>query len=296
VDNTDGSSLVYAYNPSGTVLLTAQAWSGTNSDGSPTGTELSDVVDNSDGTSIVYAYNPSGTVTLTASFYSGTGSNGAPAGSETQETFDFVSGLTYDSQSVGSMIATYNGNDSTSTQYYSGPDGTGSAVGSPIVSGGNAISASIATTQTSAAGPSATAGAASAATLASPDVSASDTDTIAIAGSNQLIDPGTGNHTIQFAAGATSDTLVPHLSGSDWVLGFDPSAGDMLDLSSVLAEAGVTIGDMSQLANYVSVANSNGSAAIMFDPTGQGGGSQVALLASDGGLVARLQSLKNFVV
>jgi hypothetical protein len=91
--------------------------------------------------------------------------------------------------------------------------------------------------------------------------------------------------------------LVLHLSGSDRVTGFDASAGDTLDLSSLLAEAGVTIGaDVSGLANYVSVTNANGAAAVVFDPTGQGGGSQVALLVGDGGLAAQLQTLKSFEV
>jgi hypothetical protein len=44
------------------------------------------------------------------------------------------------------------------------------------------------------------------------------------------------------------------------------------------------------------VTNDNGSAAIMFNPTALGGGSQVALLENDGGLVATLQTLKAFEV
>jgi hypothetical protein len=40
--------------------------------------------------------------------------------------------------------------------------------------------------------------------------------------------------------------------------------------------------------------NDNGSAAIMVDPTGQGGGGQVALLVNDGGLLPQLQTLKSF--
>ena len=91
-------------------------------------------MDNTDGTSIVYAYNPSSTVTQTASFYSATNSaTGAPAGTLTAETFDYVAGQQFDSQSVGSSITTYNANGSNSTQYYSGPDGTGSPVGSDPV-------------------------------------------------------------------------------------------------------------------------------------------------------------------
>jgi hypothetical protein len=191
---------------------------------------------------------------------------------------------------VGSSITTYNSNGGTSTQYYAGANGTGPPVGSPIVSGG------MATSQTSADAASTPSAAASTTDVPSQATLDPVGATIAIAGSDQLIDPGTGSQTIQFLAGATDDTLVLHLSGSDQVLGFDPSAGDALDLSSLLAEAGVNIGsDISRLADYVSVANVGGSAAILFDPTGQGGGSQVALLENDGGLVAQLQTFKDFV-
>ena len=126
---------------------------------------------------------------------------------------------------------------------------------------------------------------------ASPAQTSSDGTVIAITGSDQLIDPGTGNYTMQFMSGATDDTLVLHSGGSDQVLGFDPTAGDMLDLRSLLSEAQVNIGsDFTQLGNYVSVTNINGSAAVMFDPTGHGGGSQVALLVNDGGMVAQIQT------
>jgi hypothetical protein len=106
-----------------------------------------------------------------------------------------------------------------------------------------------------------------------------------------------GSHTIQFAASATSDSLVLHLSGLDRISGFDPSAGDRLDLSALLSEAGVDIGaDISRLANYVSVTNIDGSAAILFDPTGLGGGSAVALLSNSGDPVVQLQTFKDFAI
>jgi hypothetical protein len=138
----------------------------------------------------------------------------------------------------------------------------------------------------------------SAATGASPDTAWTPVDgTIAIAGSGQWIDPGIGGQTIQFLPGATSDTLVLHSGGTDRIVGFDPNAGDTLDLSSLLAEAGVTVGgDISRLPNYISVTNVDGAAAIGFDPAGQGGGSPVALLENDGGLVAQLQTMKDFAV
>ena len=71
VDNSNGTVLVYAYNPTSTVTQTAQLWSATNaSNGAPAGNEISDVVDNTNGTVLIYAYNPSSTVTLTAQLWS----------------------------------------------------------------------------------------------------------------------------------------------------------------------------------------------------------------------------------
>jgi hypothetical protein len=302
VDNTDGTSLLYAYNPSGTVTQTTQTWSNTNpANGAPAGSEISDVVDNKDGTSAIYQYNPSSTVKLnvtefagtnlangapagaqisdilnntdgtsvlyaynptvavseTASFYSATDpGNGAPAGTLTREVFDYAAG--------GSAVTTYSASGVGTTILYSGPDGTGSVKPSTASS---AVS----------------------------DAS-SDSGAIIITGSGQSIDPGAGNHTIQFAAGATDDALVRHLGDSSQVLGFDPNAGDLLNLSALLSEAHVSVADVSQLAGYVSVADVNGSAAISFDPTGKGGGSQIASLPNAEGLMAQLQTLKSFQV
>jgi hypothetical protein len=263
VDNTDGTCLVYAYNPTATVTQTTQNWSATNvANGAPAGTLLADVVDNTDGTSIVYAYNPASGVAQTATYYSSyNAANGAPTGTVTGVTFDYTNGE--------SAITTYNGSGAGSTIDYSGPDGTGSVIPSITQATGGAV--------------------------LSAAVVAPSSDVITITGSGQLIDPGTGSHAIQFISGAANDTLVLHLGGSDQITGFDPAAGDVLDLKSLLSEAGVSLGsDLSQLANYVSVADVNGSAEVLFDPTGHGGGSQVALLANDGGLVAQLQTLKAF--
>jgi hypothetical protein len=298
VDNTDGTSLLYTYNPTSTATLTASYYSASNATtGAPAGNEISDVVDNGDGTSIVYAYDPTSTVTLTASYYSASdATTGAPAGTLTSETFDYTSGVQFDSTNVGSSIATYNANG-VSTQYYTGPDGTGSAVGSPVVSSGGSMFGGMAATQTGADASSAAADAASTTGASSQAAPGSTGETIEIAGSDRFIDLGVGNDTIAFAAGATSDTLLLHLGGSDLISGFDPSAGDTLDLSALLAEAGVNIGnDIAQLPNYVSVVNLNGSSAIVFDPTGQGGGSQVALLLDGAGMAAQPLTSKSFVI
>jgi hypothetical protein len=304
VNKTDGSTLIYAYNPTATASLTCQTWTGTNpADGSPAGTKISDVVNstdgsaaiyewnpsptvtlnvtkfggfdpatgapngpqisdilnNADGTSILYAYNPTSSVSQTASFYSATDpGNGAPAGIVTLEVFDFTAGGS--SVSVGGV-----------TQYYSGPDGTGSLI----------------------------AGATSAAFGAFRTASAptSDTAVITFNGSGQSIDPGDGDHTIQFISGDVNDTLVLHLGGSDQILGFNPDAGDMLDLRALLSAANVSIGDdVSQLGKYLSVVATEGSAQVWFDPAGQGGGSQIASLANGSGLLGQLQTFKSFEV
>jgi autotransporter passenger strand-loop-strand repeat protein/T5SS/PEP-CTERM-associated repeat protein len=261
VDNTNGTCMVYAYNPIAGVTQTTQYWSAIDpADGAPAGTQFEEVVDNTDGTSIVYTYSPTDDrVTQTATYYSFyDAANGAPAGWVTSETLDYANGQ--------SAITTYNANGTASTVDYSGPDGSGSVISSITqAAGGEAVSAA-----------------------ASPDV-------ITISGSGQLIDPGKGSHTIQFASGAADDTLVLHLGGSDQITGFDPAAGDVLNLTSLLSEAGVSLGsDLSHLANYVSVADVNGSAEVLFDPSGHGGGSQVALLENGAGLVTLLQTLKAF--
>ena len=199
----------------------------------------------------------------------------------TSETFDYTNGEF--------SITTYNPNGTGTTQYYSGPNGTGSPI--PGIASATATSVEVS---------SAAAGVVSTTAAAAPAEASPDGAVITVTGSDQFIDPGMGDQTIQFISGATADTLVLHLAGSEQVQGFDPAAGAMLDLSSLLGEAQVNIGgDMSQLGNYLSVVKLNGSAEILFDPTGQGGGSQVAMLVNGvngGGLVAQLQTLKSFEV
>lgn len=268
VNNSDGTSYPYTHNPTSTVTETIAIYSGANA----TGTMISDIVDNSDGTSLLYAYNPTSTVTLTASYYSGTDpSTGAPSGTLTSETFDYASG--------GSSITRYNSNGTSSTIYYSGPDGTGTTI--PAITSAPETSSAVAF--------------AAASVISTPAPSAQaepapDGTSIMISGSDQLIDPGTGNHSIQFISGAADDTLVLHSGGSDQVTGFNPIAGDQLDLSSLLAEAHVSLANISQLGNYVSVANINGAAQILFDLTRHGADSQAALLLNDGSLATQIQT------
>jgi hypothetical protein len=261
VDNTDGTSLLYSYNPSDSVKLTVSTWSATDpTNGAPTGTEISDIVSNNDGSTLVYAYNPTSAIALTATLYSATNTDGSPAGSLVSQVANYNNGE--------SSVASYQPDGSSSTAYYSGPNGSGTPISGITPPASGLIAASAMSTSS---------------------------DTITITGANQLVDPGAGAHTIQFASGATSDTLVLYQGSSDQVMGFDPSVGDKLDLSGMLAQAGVDVTSSSfQLSNYVSVQNDNGSAAVLFDPTGHSVGSQVALLVGDGGLTAQLQTLAAF--
>jgi hypothetical protein len=114
-------------------------------------------------------------------------------------------------------------------------------------------------------------------------------DIITITASNQLIDPGAGDHSIQFLTGANADTLVLHAGGLDQVSGFDPGS-DVLDLRSLLNEANVRP-DTATTGNYLTVADQDGAALVNFDPTGHGGGSTVAVLQGLGGSVTSLGSL-----
>ena len=263
VDNVDVTSAIYQYNPSPTVKLNVTKFARTNpANGAPAGAAISDILDNADGTSVLYAYNPTFLVSETASFYSATSpNNGAPAGTLTRQVFDYTTG--------GSAVTTYTASGVGTTTWYSGRDGTGFIQLRAWSSAGSDSSQTDASTYGS---------------------------VINITGSGQSIDPGTGNHTIQFAHDATDDTLVLHLGGSNQVLGFDPRAGDMLDLTALLSEAHLSVTDVSHLAGYISLAEVDGAAAILFDAAGQGAGIQVASLTVDDGLLPQLQTLKPFQV
>jgi hypothetical protein len=122
-------------------------------------------------------------------------------------------------------------------------------------------------------------GATTAFLLANGHAAASATfDPITISLSNSVIDPGPGGHTISFLEGASADTLVLHANGEDLISGFDPGS-DVLDLSSLLSEANVSLnGDIAALNNYVAISNVGADALVGFDPTGHGGGTTVAVL------------------
>ena len=127
--------------------------------------------------------------------------------------------------------------------------------------------------------------------MPSAAVGAADPNVITVTSSNQLIDPGTGGHSIQFLADVSGDTLVLHSGGVDQVSGFNPGT-DALDFGTLLSEANVDLlGDAAALGNYVTVSDQGADALIRFDPTGHGGGSTVAVLLGSGGTVTALDSL-----
>ena len=116
-------------------------------------------------------------------------------------------------------------------------------------------------------------------------------DLITISASNSVVDPGLGNYAIQFLAGSSSDTLVPHSGGVYLVSGFDPST-DVLDLRSLLSEANVNPGGgVASLNNYLTVTDQGSNALIGFDPTGHGGGNSFIVLQGPGAVVTNLDTL-----
>ncbi len=132
---------------------------------------------------------------------------------------------------------------------------------------------------------------ATAATSQSSDLAASTVDPIVVTTPNLVIDPGAGNHTIQFLGGASGDTLVLHAGGVDQVSGFDPGT-DVLDLRSLLAEGNVDLqGNIATLGHYLTVVDQGADALVRFDPSGQGGGATVAVLDGLGNAVTGLETL-----
>lgn len=122
-------------------------------------------------------------------------------------------------------------------------------------------------------------------------IAAADPAVITVSNSDQLIDPGTGDHTIQFLAGASDETLVLSTGGVAQVSGFDPTS-DTLDLRSLLSGTGLDLsGDSAALSNYLTVVDQGTNALLRFDPLGHGGGATVAVFRGDGATVTGLSAL-----
>ncbi len=126
---------------------------------------------------------------------------------------------------------------------------------------------------------------------AAATIASANSNIISVTSSGQLIDPGAGNHTIQFLAGASADTAVLHFGGADEMTSFDPGT-DVLDFSSLLSEANIDLnGSATALGNYVTIAVQGGNALINFDPTGHGRGGTVAVLQGLGSVVTGFNTL-----
>ena len=123
------------------------------------------------------------------------------------------------------------------------------------------------------------------------DLASGDANVITVGGSDQLIDPGAGGHTIQFLGGATGDALVLRADSMDQVSGFVPGT-DALDVGTLLSAANIALGgDVGALSNYLTVVDQGGNAVLNFDPSGHGGGSAIAVLRGSGSSVTSLASL-----
>jgi hypothetical protein len=128
-------------------------------------------------------------------------------------------------------------------------------------------------------------------TVAASSVTSGDPTVITVSGSDQLIDPGAGGHTIQFLPGTSGDALVLRADSMDQVSGFSPGT-DVLDVGALLATANVNLnGDLAGLANYLTVVDQGADAVLNFDPSGHGGGSAIAVLQGLGSSVTSVASL-----
>ena len=114
---------------------------------------------------------------------------------------------------------------------------------------------------------------------------AREADPTIISVSNATVDPGMGEQAIRFLAGAANDALVLHAGATDTITGFDMNAGDALDFHALLAEAHVTVADVTELAAQLSVVQQGSDALVTFQQAG------VALLQGLGGVVLAVDDL-----
>jgi hypothetical protein len=120
----------------------------------------------------------------------------------------------------------------------------------------------------------------------------SPNDTITISASNSVIDPGAGNYKMQFLPGTSGDTVVLHVGGSDEISGFNMGAGDVLDLRTLIAETHLDLTTVAaNIGSYVTVSDQGTNADLLFDPSGHGRGSMVAILDNLGGAITNLADM-----
>ena len=115
---------------------------------------------------------------------------------------------------------------------------------------------------------------------------------LTISASGTAIDPGTGTHVIQFIPGASADTMVLHIGGTDQITGFDIAAGDALDVRGLIAEARLNLEDvLPNLSFYLTISDAGPDAMLLFDTPGHGSGRAVAVLRNAGNTVRNLSDL-----
>jgi hypothetical protein len=119
--------------------------------------------------------------------------------------------------------------------------------------------------------------------------------TINASGAGNLFDGGTGMSFLN-ADGSANNKFVLNAGGQGLttITGFNPTAGDMLDLQRTLA--GTTIlPDLSNIANFVTAITSAGSTTLYVDPTG-GHGTPVAFAVLKGvqASIAQLSAAHQF--
>jgi hypothetical protein len=127
--------------------------------------------------------------------------------------------------------------------------------------------------------------------ISASTIALTDPNVMTITGSNQLIDPTTEHHTIQFLPAAEADTLVLHSGGVDQITGFNADT-DILDFSALLSAANINLnGNIAGLTNYVTITDRGSDALVNFAPTGQGSSSTIAVLQGLGSSVTNLETL-----
>jgi hypothetical protein len=120
----------------------------------------------------------------------------------------------------------------------------------------------------------------------------SPSDSIAISGSGFTVQFGAGYDKLQFLSGSSDETVVLHAGGTDEITGFNPGAGDVLDLRTLIAQSHLDLATVSaNIAAYATVSDQGTSADLLFDPSGQGRGTVVAILDNLGSAITSLADM-----
>ncbi len=120
----------------------------------------------------------------------------------------------------------------------------------------------------------------------------SPSDSIVISGSGFTVELGAGYDKLQFLSGAGDETVVLQAGGTDEISGFNLGTGDVLDLRTLIAQSHLDLATVSaNIAAYVTVSDQGTSADLLFDPSGHGGGSVVAILDNLGSAITSLADM-----